>query len=150
MPAFVRRRASFTMRQRLTPARACSTTIRPLATAWLSSRSPRLSSCRRGFFGLVGHHPRRLIALKAGVLIKRGIGRIHNAGLIHGFLIVGFARHSRPQVEDLAARLVDQHDILVGMGLLLATVMGALPGRILGALPPPLRPIQRQLRGTVL
>src|SRR4029450_2452321 len=94
MPSVVRRKTSLTIRQRLTPAMACSTTIRTEEMIRFRKRSSMLSACPLGFFGLGGQHTLWLIALKAGVFIKGGIDRIGHFGLVCRFLVMGGAHNS--------------------------------------------------------
>jgi hypothetical protein len=63
----------------------------------LSIRSRALSSLPLGFFWLSGQDAVRLVALKAGVFVKRGVGRIVQLGFIRRFLVVRFAGHGRAE-----------------------------------------------------
>ena len=81
--------------------------------------SATLNSWPLGFFGLLREDARRLIALKARVLVERGVGRIGNLSFIGRFLVMLLPGHGRPQIDDLTRMFIDQEDILVGMRLFL-------------------------------
>lgn len=87
---------------------------------------------------------RRLIALKAGVLVERGVGWIGKLRIIGGFLVVRFARDGGPQIDHCAGVFVDHHDILIRVGFLLAAVMRPLDAGGVGPLAAALRTINRQ------
>src|SRR3989442_10946527 len=97
------------------------------------------------FFWLAARDPRRLIALKARVLVERGMDRIRDLGLVGRFLVVGFADHGRPQIDHFAGGFVHQYDVLVRMRFLLAAVMGLLLGGVGRALAAPLRAVNGQI-----
>jgi hypothetical protein len=52
-----------------------------------------------GFFGLLREDARRLIALKARVLVECAVDRIEEMRLVHCFLLVGFPGHRRAQID---------------------------------------------------
>src|SRR4051812_33923082 len=90
-PSAVFRRTSFTMRQRLTPAKACSTRTRMRPSFRLVRFSAALNSPPAGFFfRLAGRRSRRLVPLEAAVLVQRGSRRIGDP------LVVGDALIRRP------------------------------------------------------
>src|SRR5437773_12509774 len=97
MPSLVRRRTSLTIRHPLTPARKFSTMTRALEKRPLSIRAPALNSWPLGFFWLGSQYTCRLIALKAGILIERGVDRITDRGLVSGFLVVYAAGNCRSE-----------------------------------------------------
>jgi hypothetical protein len=69
-PSLVFRNTSFTMRQRFTPDRACSTLTRMRASFRLVRFSARLSSPRGGFFfRLASFFNRRLVTLESGIFV---------------------------------------------------------------------------------
>ena len=101
----------------------------------MKNLSSTLNSWPLGFFRLPGQDAHRLIALKAGVFVERGIHRIPRLGLIGGFLIVHVAGHCWAEPDHLAGDLVDQHNILLRMGFLLAAVVLFLLDGVRRALP---------------
>lgn len=69
-PSLVFRKTSFTMRQRFTPDRACSTWTRMRANFRLVRFSAAVSSPRGGFFfRLAGFLDRWLVPLESGILV---------------------------------------------------------------------------------
>src|SRR5207245_10576303 len=97
------------------------------------------------FCWLPAQDTRRLIALKARVLVERSMDRIRDLGLVGRFLLVGFADHGRPQIDHFAGGLVHQCDVLVRMRFPLAAVMGLLLGGVGRALAAPLRAVHGPL-----
>src|SRR4029434_2281597 len=79
-----------------------------------------LALCLWAFFGRCGQHPVWLIALKAGIFVECGVGAVRHHRFIRRLFVGRFARQRRPQRDDFARVLIDQEDVLVGMGLLLA------------------------------
>jgi len=112
----------------------------------LRNLSAPLNSWPLGFFWLLREDARRLIALKARVLIQRGIDRGRHLVLIGRFLVVGLARDGRAKIDHFRGRLIDQQDVLVGMGLLLAAVGLPLLGGLDRALPAAFGPIDGPIR----
>src|SRR5688500_8053876 len=110
-PSAVFRRVSLTMRQRLTPARACSTRtrMRPslrLVRFWASVSSPPGGL----FFRLSGLGPRRLVALEAAVLVQDRPRRVGDPLVVGDALVRGAAGVGAAQKADApAARLDDDH-----------------------------------------
>ena len=75
------------------------------------------------FFGLLRQHPLRFIALKAGVFVLGSVGRISDLGLIGRFFVMRATRDRWAKIDNFAGRLIDQQQVLIGMGLLLAAVV---------------------------
>ena len=65
------------------------------------------------FFGLLGQDARRLIALKARILVECGVGRGSNVVLVSGFLVVHFAGDGRSEIDHFAGVCIDQQQVLV-------------------------------------
>src|SRR5258707_11209912 len=104
-PGFVFRKTSLTIRLRFTPAMACSTRTRSCASLRLTRFSAAVSAPPRGFFfRLADLLHRRLIPLKACVLVQRGTGWIRQVFLIGDPLIVGLAGAGRAEEHDLLVR----------------------------------------------
>src|SRR5579871_1452637 len=95
VPSLVLRSTSLAMRDRFTPAMACSTRTRTRDSARLARRWPAVSPAPRGFFfrpaGL-GH--RRLVPLEPAVLVQHRVGRVGDGLVIGDRLVVGLARVS--------------------------------------------------------
>ena len=98
---------------------------------------------------LLGQHPGRLLALKARVLVERGVGRGAHLRLIGRLRVVFFASPGRPQGDEGGGVCVHQQEVVVrrcfrlaallllvlgGSGRALATALGAVHGHIGGAL----------------
>src|ERR1043166_9663486 len=60
-------------------------------------------------------------------------------------LIMGFPRHGWTQIDDLLRVGIDEEDVCVGVGFLLAAVVGLLFGVILWALAAAFAPVNRQV-----
>ena len=97
----------------------------------------------------MGHHARRRIALKARVLVKRGMGRIGNRLLLGGFLGVLFAGHGRSQRDDFVGVCVHQEEVFVRLGLLLAAGLLLLLGGMGGPWATALRAVDGHSRGAL-
>ncbi len=70
IPSLVFRKTSFTMRERFTPERTCSTWTRMRASFRFVRFSAAVSSPRGGFFfRLMSPRPDRLVSLEPGVLV---------------------------------------------------------------------------------
>jgi len=65
--------------------------------------------------------------------------------VIRRLLIVGCARHGWTQIHDLLRVLIDEEDVFVGVGFLLAAIGLLLFGIILWALAPAFAPVNRQV-----
>jgi hypothetical protein len=98
------------------------------------------------FLGLLRQDTRRLIALQAGILIPCGIDRVRNLVLIGRFLVVGFTRDGRAKIDHFSGGLIDQQDVLVGLGLLLAAGVRPLLGGLDRTLPAAFGPIDGSIR----
>src|SRR4051794_28569170 len=86
--AAVFRSTSLTMRQRLTPAKACSTRTRIRPSSRLTRFAAAVSSPPRGFFfrlARLGHG--RLVPLKAAVLVQHRPGRVLDTLLVGDGLV---------------------------------------------------------------
>jgi len=101
------------------------------------------------FFWLCSQDTFRLIALKTGVLVERGVGWISDLRRIGGLFVVGFASNRRSQIADLARVFVHQQQVFIRMRFLLPAVMLRLGDGILGALAAALRPIKRHIGGAL-
>ena len=102
-----------------------------------------------GFFRLPGQHPGRLIALQARVLGERGVDRVVHLCLIGCFLVVFFASHGRPQVDDFVGVFVHQQEVFVRMGFLLAAVLLLVLGGIGRALATALGAVNGHIGGAL-
>src|SRR5438270_9121864 len=101
IPSLVFRKTSFTIRERFTPARACSTLTRMRASFRFVRFSAAVSSPRGGFFfPLAGFLDRRVIPLESAILVQDGPRRIGNLFGIGNLLVVGLARARRARVVD--------------------------------------------------
>src|SRR5215475_9066311 len=101
--------------------------------------------CLWAFFGLPGLGSCWLIPLKARVFVERGVVWIHDLRVIRGLLIVGCARHGWTQIHDLLRVGIDEEDVCVGVGFLLAAVVLLLFGVIFRTLAAACAPINRQV-----
>src|SRR5262245_4033405 len=118
-PSAVFRKTSFTMRQRFTPAKACSTRTRTCPSFRLVRFSAAVNSPPGGFFfRLAGLHSPWLVSLETTVLVRDRPRRIGDP------LPVGDAFVCRPttagtaQKADAPAAGVHDDHILVAMDLL--------------------------------
>src|SRR3954469_6715015 len=119
-PSLVFRNTSFTMRQRFTPARACSTRTRMRANLRFVRFSAAVSSPRGGFFfRLASLLHRWLVPLESGILVQYRPRWIGDVFLVGGRLAdVGAAQEADRFPPDRG----DDH-VLVAVGLLPATVV---------------------------
>src|SRR5262245_38440460 len=101
--------------------------------------------CLCAFFGLPGLGPCWLIPLQARVFVERGVVWIHDLRVIRGLLIVCCARHGWTQIDDLLRVGIDEEDVFVGVGFLLAAVMFLLFGVFLWTLAAAFAPVNRQV-----
>ncbi len=99
------------------------------------------------FFGLRGQDACGLIALKASILVERGVAWIDNRRGIGSFFVVGFASNRRSQIADFARVFVHQQQVFIRMRFLLPAVMLRLGKSILGTLAAALRPSKRHIGG---
>ena len=95
--------------------------------------------------GLSGLGACRLIPLKARVFVERGVVWIPNLRLIRGLLIMGFPRHGWTPIDDLLRVGIDEEDVFVGVGFLLAAVMFLLFSVILWTLAAAFASVKRQV-----
>src|SRR5581483_7202098 len=130
-PSLVFRKTSFTMRQRFTPASACSTLTRTRANLRFVRFSAGVSSPPRGFFfRLASFLDRRLVPLESGVLVQHRPRRVGDALLVGNLLVVRLAGAGLTQEADaLTAGVRDDH-VLVAVRLLLAAVVRGLFFRV--------------------
>ena len=101
--------------------------------------------CLWAFFGLPGQDSCRLIPRKARVFVERGVGWIRNLRVIRSLLLVCGARHGWTPIHDLLRVGVDEEDVFVSVGLLLAAVVLLLCGGLLGPLAAAFAPVKRQV-----
>src|SRR4051794_32058494 len=141
-PSVVFRNTSFTIRERLTPASACSTLTRMRASLRFVRFSPKVSSPPGGFFfRLAGPLHGGLVALKSGVLVQYRSWRIGNPCLVSDLFVVRLARTGLAQEANVRPLRLDDDDVLVAMGLLLAAVVQPLFFRVFRPLAAPLGPV---------
>src|SRR5437867_4988027 len=125
------RRTSLTMRQRLTPARACSTRTRIRPNLRLVRFSAAVSSLPRGFFFRLARLCHGgLISLEAAILVQHRAWRIDDAflisdGLVRHPALVGLAQ----EVDALALGVRDNH-VLVTVRFLPPAVVRPLFFRV--------------------
>src|SRR5262245_7738276 len=96
------------------------------------------------FFGLGGQHAVGLVALKARVFVQGGVGRIGDLGLIGSFLVMRASRDCRAEINHFTGHLIDQQEVLIGMGLLLAAIVLLLQPGVCGTLSAALGPVKRR------
>src|SRR5205814_2709335 len=108
-PSLVLRKTSFTMRERFTPARSCSTLTRICANVRLVRFSASVSFPRGGFFfRLAGFLHRRLIALESGILVQGGPRRVGDPFLVGYLFVVRLAGVRLAEVVNPFAPGVDE------------------------------------------
>src|SRR5262245_23377968 len=117
------RSTSLTMRQRFTPAKACSTRTRIRPNFRLVCFSAAVSSPPRGFFRLARLVNCRFVPLEAAVLVQYRARRVVDRLLVGNRLVrhaalVGLAQ----EVDALAVGVRDYH-VLVAVRLLPAAVV---------------------------
>src|SRR6516162_5178745 len=129
--SFLLRNVSFTMRLRFTPARACSTCTRILATWRLSRFSSPVSSRPLGFFfRLTGFPDRRIIPLESCILVQNGLTGVHDLFLVGDLFVMRLSGIGGTQKQDAVACGVRHDDVLAHVGFLLATVEKRLFSRV--------------------
>src|SRR5438067_314132 len=143
--SLVFRSTSLTIRQRFTPASACSTRTRMRPNFRLARLSAAVNSPPAGFFfRLAGLCPRRLVPLEAAVLVQDRAPRVGEPLSVGDALVRHTAGVAAAQVVDaLAARRGDDH-VLIAVGLLPTAVVRRLFFRVFRALTPPLRAVDDQ------
>src|SRR5262245_5710757 len=141
-PSLVFLTTSFTMRERFTPARACSTLTRRRANFRFVRFSASVSWPPGGFFfRLAGFRSCWLVPLESGIFVQhrpRWEGKVLLIGdlLIVCLTGIGLAQ----EANALALQTCDDH-VLVAVRLLLATVVQRLSFRAFWPLAAPLGPI---------
>src|SRR5260370_25435128 len=112
------------MRQRFAPERACSTLTRMRANFRFVRFSAAERSPRGGFFfRLASFLDRWVIPLEYGIFVQDCLRRIDNSFRIGNLLVVSLANVSAAQELDAFPWYSHDDDVLVGVGLLLATVV---------------------------
>ena len=86
----------------------------------------------------------RLIPLKARVFVKRGVVWRRDLRVIRRLLLVGGARHGWTQIHDLLRVGMDEEDVCVGVGCLLAAGGLLVCGVLLWTLAAACAPVNRQ------
>src|SRR5215831_12425427 len=142
--ALVLRSTSFTIRARFTPASACSTLTRRRASARLCRFSLFDNFPLYGFFRLPSLVHRRFIALQARVLIQAGPAGITERFVIGNLLVVDLPGIGLTQVAYPRGLGMDDHHILVAVGLVLATIVQGLFYGTLRALATAVGPLVNQ------
>ena len=123
-PSLVFRNTSFTMRQRFTPASACSTLTRMRANFRFVRFSAAVSSPRGGFFfRLAGFLDRWLVPLKSGIFVQYRLRRIGNAFLIGNFFVVRLTDVGPAQEPNTFTLSIHDDHVLVAVGFLLPAVV---------------------------
>ena len=107
--------------------------------------SPMLHSLSLGFFWGPGLGSCGLIPLKARVFVERGVVWIRDLRIIRGLLIGCCARHGWTKIRDLLRVGIDEKDVFVGVGFLLAAVGLLLFGVIFWPLAAAFAPVNRQV-----
>src|SRR5438094_2192469 len=142
------RNTSLTIRQRFTPASACSTRTRIRPSFRLARLSAAVSSPPAGFFfRLTSLRPCWLVPLEAAVLVHDRARRIGAPLPVGDALVRHTASVAATEVIDALAARLDNDHILVAVDLLPAVVVRRLFFRVFRPLPPPLRAVDDQ-RGT--
>src|SRR5262249_27370869 len=127
VPSALFRKTSFTIRQRFTPARACSTRTRMRPSLRLARLSVAVSSPPAGFFfRLASLRPRRLVPLEAAVLVQDRARRVGDPLPVGDGLVRHTARVAAAEVIDALAAHLDNDHVLVAVGLLPAAVVRGL------------------------
>src|SRR5262245_24251972 len=113
-PSVVLRNVSFTMRHRLTPARACSTHTRMRDNLRLLRLSSSVSSRPLGsFFRLASFLHWRFITLKARVLVQDRFTGIEYLLLISNLLVMGLPSVGATEIQHpLAGSVHHEHVFL--------------------------------------
>src|SRR5262249_42104186 len=117
-PSAVFRKTSFTMRQRFTPARACSTRTRTRPSLRLVRFSAAVNAPPGGcFFRRAGLHPRWLVSLEATALVQDGPRRIGDPLPVGDALVCRPPSTGAAQKADAPAAGVHDDHILVAVDL---------------------------------
>src|SRR3954464_6670958 len=146
-PSLVFRNTSFTMRQRFTPASACSTRTRMRANLRFVRISAAVSSPRGGFFfRLACFLHSWLVPLESGILVQHRPRWIGDAFLVGDRLVGRLADVGATQeVDRFLSDRGDDH-VLVAASLLPAAVVQGLFLRVLRPLAPAFRAVDDELR----
>ena len=86
-----------------------------------------------------------LVALKAGVFIECGVGRVSHLCRIRGLLVVRFPWDSRTHIDHFLRVGVDHEDVFIRMGFLFAALVRLLLGVILRALAAAFRAVHLEM-----
>jgi hypothetical protein len=149
IPSLVFRKTSFTMRERLTPASPCSTCTRMRANFRFVRFSAGVSSPPRGFFFRLASLPdRRFIPLESSILVEFRPRRVGDGLLIGHLLVVCFPREGSAEELDAVVVHVEEDQVLVAVGLLLAAVVNCLFSRVFRPLTPPVGAVDDQPRAS--
>src|SRR5207302_1104495 len=141
-PSAVFRRTSLTMRQRLTPASACSTRTRTRRNFRLAPFSAAVNSPPAGFFfRLAGLDPRRRVPLEAAVLVQDGPRWVGDPLSVRGPLVRRPAGMRPAQETGAPAAGLGDDYVAIAVLLLPAAVVHRLFLRVFRPLAPPLRPV---------
>jgi hypothetical protein len=141
-PSLVFRKTSFTMRERFTPARACSTLTRTCANLRLVCFSAAVSSPRGGFFFRLAVLPNCwFVPLKARIFVQDRPRWIGHVLLVGNLFLVRLTDVGLTQEADPLASSTDDDHVLVGMRFFLAAVVRGLFFRLFRPLPTPFRGI---------
>src|SRR5947207_6794629 len=144
-PSAVFRKTSFTMRQRFTPANACSTRTRMRPSFRFVRLSAAVNSPPRGFFfRRAGLGSRGLVPLEAAVLVQDGSRRIGDPFPVGDALVRRAADVGAAEEAHALAAGLDDSDVLVAGHLLPAAVVRRPFFRVFRPLSPPLRAVDDQ------
>src|SRR5437764_9575635 len=125
--SLVFRSTSLTIRQRFTPASACSTRTRMRPNLRLVPFSASVNSPPGGFFfRLARLRHRWLVPLEAAILVQDRVGRIGDAFPIRDALVRHAAGVGLAQVVDALAGGAGDNDVLIAMHLLAAALVRGL------------------------
>src|SRR5512135_1470215 len=146
-PSLVFRNTSFTIRQRFTPASACSTRTRMRANFRFVRLSAAVSSPRGGFFfRLASLLHRWLVPLEPGILVQHCPRWIGDALFVGDRLVGRLADIGATQeAERFPSDRGDDH-VLVAVGLLPTTIVQGLFFRVFRPLAPAFRAVNHELR----
>src|SRR5438309_7681424 len=146
-PSLVFRNTSFTMRQRFTPARACSTLTRMRANLRFVRFSAAVSSPRGGFFfRLASFLHRWLVPLESCILVQHRPRWIGDAFLVGDRLVGRLADVGATQEADRFPLDSGDDHVLVAVGLLPATVVQGLFFGVFRPLAPTFRAVNDEPR----
>src|SRR5439155_8328638 len=147
-PSALFRKTSFTMRHRLTPARACSTRTRMRPNFRLVRFSAAVNSPLAGFFfRLAGFLHRWFVPLEPAVLVQDRPRRRGDALVVGNALVGCLADVRTAQKIDTHAPRCHHDEVLVAMDLLPATVVRGLCFRVFGPLAATLGAVNDQSSG---